>query len=413
MTLADLATDAHAFADWRLVEGVYGQVSGILDDPERQNYLPEGIAGFLAEALGRTLAYYQDREETFVRHLLGVWGKVDRLEGPTETAFATLYHDQRFDRIADYLPFQIALGDGVPVLVPGRRRPKPFEAAVETCRRLRDVNSIRRRLQASDIGTAAILGGSISYGRFFNVRGDLETEHMPSDVDLMLICADYAVEPLLRLLEEMPIFSNQQVGEAVERISRFPEVAATRAPCIFSHKLDCWAANPDELTAEAGIGGTYQLSLHVFSRQDFEYLILSDISALTAEDERSRELWDFRNTEPKRLDNQRCFAGLDQTVERVHDKIDQGYVGNSHVFDIRDGRYYPGLYQNLVLPQFEVRWESLSLPVRLDVLGFRWKVIERLREERRLRPREYQRLSLSHTRSSIFAPHVTRRVDRD
>ena len=72
-------------------------------------------------------------------------------------------------------------------------------------------------------------------------------------------------------------------------------------------------------------------------------------------------------------------------------------------------RYHPGMFQNLVLPQFDVRWGSSLL--RRSVDSFRWKMVERLRYEQHIRPHDLLRLSLSHTRSEVFAPHTIRSVD--
>ncbi len=67
------------------------------------------------------------------------------------------------------------------------------------------------------------------------------------------------------------------------------------------------------------------------------------------------------------------------------------------------------MFQNLILPAFDVRWGQQLF--RREVESFRWKMVERLRTERRIRPNEYLRLSFAHTRSSVFAPHVVRELD--
>ena len=43
--------------------------------------------------------------------------------------------------------------------------------------------------------------------------------------------------------------------------------------------------------------------------------------------------------------------------------------------------------------------------------AFRWKILERLRSERRDQPYEVHRVSLSHTRSEAFAPHILDSTD--
>ncbi|MDT7665029.1 MAG: hypothetical protein QOD04_4585, partial [Pseudonocardiales bacterium] len=65
--------------------------------------------------------------------------------------------------------------------------------------------------------------------------------------------------------------------------------------------------------------------------------------------------------------------------------------------------------QNLILPRLNTRWENL--PIRRQLEMFRWKMIERLRHERRNHPYELLRMSMSHSRSELFAPHILRSVD--
>lgn len=109
--------------------------------------------------------------------------------------------------------------------------------------------------------------------------------------------------------------------------------------------------------------------------------------------------------------HQRSFSGRNLRHPQPADEVPGGLLRASRAYTIDgdDERYYPGVLQNLVLPRFAQRWESVPINGRLT--AFRWKAIERLRYERRLRPYELLRMSLAHTRSEMFAPHVLRSVD--
>lgn len=260
-------SNAHDAADWRRVVELYSQVSDIVNDPEEENTLPDELVAALSEASSRVLAHYDGNELVFVDHLLEILSEKDNLTGSRGERFRHLYHDRRFNRFAPYHP----TGGG-------RRRPKPFEAAVETCRRW----------------------------------------------------------PVLR----------------------WPPTGSKKG------------------------------------------------NGLT------RALWDYRDTKPERKDNQRSFSGRDVTLPLRSKTVRNGYFSNVHVCHIDEHRFYPGLHQNLILPQRELRWESPRLRIYLRVLSFTWKIMERLRFERQLRPFEVQKISLSHTRSAHFSPHITRRADR-
>ncbi len=145
---ATTADRARSVADWRRVESLYRQLSTILNDPEQRNAPSDDLTGSLAEQLGRVLAHYFDREDAFLLDLLEIWSEIVGLSGTSSQRYQRLYLDERYDRLA---PYQSGAE---------RRRPRPFEASVETVRRLSDLNRIRDVLAPIDIG--GILGGSTS-----------------------------------------------------------------------------------------------------------------------------------------------------------------------------------------------------------------------------------------------------------
>lgn len=393
---------AHARADWRRVEQLYGQLSAIADDPEKQNVPPNLLTGGLAESMSRLFAHYDGIEHQFMDDVFATWSEVEQLPGNARERFQRLYYNSRFDRFAEYNP----PGEG-------RRRPKPFETAIETCRRLIDVNGLRDAL--APMGTTGILGGSVSYGRFFNVSGAARAGKA-SDADLLLVVADYGtLEDVAKQLRRVKGLDQDSLDQFKKRIGYFTEIRTAKTPCIFSHKLRFWDDKPDPYLDQYRLPGQYFLSMHVFSRADFEYMILKDQPILEADSDGkfTRTIYDYRDSEPTRFDNQRSFSGIDYTIDLKKEQVLGGFVSQVSVCHIADQRYYPGLHQNLILPQFEIRWEAPTLLLYLPVIGFRWKVLERLQEERRLRPFEIQRLSLCHTRSAIFSPHIVQRCDRE
>ncbi len=395
------SSKAHSRADWRRVEQLYRQFSSIASDPEKQNILPDVVMGSLAESLSRTFAHYDRKEQQFMEDVFNIWSDVERVIGSATERFRWLYYDKRLERFPAYNP-------------PGeeRRRPKPFEATVETCRRLTDLNRVRDALM--EIPGGGILGGSVSYGRFFNVCGAISGKS--SDTDLLLVLPDYDDLPkVAEALNQVNGIDRNSLATLKRRVRLFAGIRPRRKRCILSHKLKFWEDIPDPYLKRQQISGQYQLSLHVFSWNDFEFMIVRDKPILELESDGPfvREILDYRDTCPIRFDNQRSFSGIDYSVPLEADAVEGGFLSRVRVCHILKDRFYPGLHQNLILPQFEIRWETPSIRLYLPVIGFRWKVLERLREERRLRPFEIQSLSLSHTRSAVFAPHITRRADRE
>jgi hypothetical protein len=398
--------DFRTRADWRRVEHLYKQFSTIVSNNEE---IPTEIAGALANSLGRVVAFYEDNEPLFVRDLLELWSDIDKLSGSDRDLFRDLYFDRRLDRHRDYNP---APGSGI------RRRPRPFEAAVETCRRLKDLNNVRHAL--SNLQCGAILGGSVSYGRFYNITGSSpEFGSKASDTDLLVILKDYEqLESVAEGLSSISYLDRDSVDFFRRRAQIFPKIKHEQnGPCIFSHKLVVNDADTDPILQGTDIPSGYNLSLHVFSFADFDYLTLRDIAILeppTSSDALDRTLHDYRDTaSPKGAYRSRSFAGTFLGTHSLDPiKVDSGFVANVQVCLIKDGRFCPGLHQNLISPQFEMRWESESVRLYLRMLTFRWKILERLRIEKTMRPFEEQSLSLSHVRYFVFSPHITRRADR-
>lgn len=391
-------------ADWRRSSNLYGQFRAIVDDEEKINLPPDDLTGALAESWGRTFAHYDGKEMEFIDDLFEVCCQKKSPRGTTRAErFKDLYYDKELDRLKPYVTGE------------GRRRPKPFEAAVETCRRLRDLNRIRNEFAVLD--SAGILGGSVSYGRFFNTVG-ASVENKPSDTDVLLVIPEYSHLPnIIGALAKVQGLETESLGTFRDRLQEFEELRKkdTGLPIIISHKVRFWDPQIDPFLKDLQIPGAYKLSLHVFSLKDFDYAILCDMPIIEGDrtGQFSRYIVDYRDTEPFRQDNQRSFSGRDETVKLDAGSEKKGYTSKVAVCHIRDERFYPGLHQNLILPQFEIRWDTLKEKIYLRVLGFRWKILERLTEERRIRPFEYQTLSLSHTRSAHFAPHITRRANRE
>jgi hypothetical protein len=393
---------AHARADWHRIEKLYRQLIHVVDNRN----INHELAGQLAHAMARTCAAYDGIEEAFVDDLLAIVSEIEGTSGDRNERLRHFYHDPRYGHFGEYL--KRGPDD--------RRRPTPFEAAVETCRRLRDVNRLREQL--APVPTGCILGGSASYGRFFNTVGNRDNE--PSDLDLLLVVRDYAVLPeVVAAFERVAGIRESDVKAMGERAGMFPEVRdglQEGERCIFSHKLALWPPSAaDAFLVGTAINGEYEVSVHVFSDKDVDFLILRDQPRLEGE----RSIVDCRATRVDRADTQRSFAETQVQLARegTEHECPAGFLVPSRVCHVEDAhpeqgtRYYPGQHQNLILPEFELRWELEAHRLYLPLYAFKVKLAERLALERVQRPFEIQSLANSHTRKYAFAPYVSARVD--
>jgi len=396
------------------------------------------IPGFLAQALGRVASSYSGVEAELASHALHIFAQVEDDKTSADDPFLRLYFDER-------LISSTSVAGGVRFTAynpPGsqRRRPTPLEATFETCRRLRDLDALMRSLRALTL-CGAVVGGSIGYGRFMNIRGanwakttsnhdGSGAQHVPlqpgkdpintaqpqdaSDMDLILVLDSYDdLDHLCECLGHVDGANTNRVDDLRERVSAFRRLDPP-APRMFSHKLPLWDTKRDPLLEASGLLGTYVLSLHIFSRSDFDFLLLRDQPILSFDNQNDHtvSMSDYRPDSPdKRFDQQRSFAGSELRLPRPFKDVELGFLAESAVCLVRDGRYHPGMYQNLLLPLFDTAWDDFAEPLTPQIDAFRWKIIERLRLEKQRWPNERVRLSLSHTRSELFAPHVAIGLD--
>lgn len=363
--------------------------------------LPDIISGPLALRFGRVFSAYAGREEIFGNDLLEVMSEVDNLAGSDRDRFRQLYADLRFEQLTPYRVSETK-----------RRRPRPFEAAIETCRRIRDMNTLRRVISNGKVPTAGILGGSANYGRFYNVKGHPRVGATPSDLDILLVVPNAKEIP--DLCATLGSFSELDGGELEKLVARSHTHQALvetdpQAGTLLSQKIPIWKDSSDAFMQQRGLESNYDISFHIASLDVFEKIILESMPKIP--DDRRIGILDYRADRPLRKLASRGFNGIDVWIAQEYTEVDSGFLSQVQVFDSYGQRFKPGIHQGLVMPEFEIRWDDEPLSLRVPIAHFKWKVLERLRQERAQRPWEVQLLSLSHARFSIFAPHVKKQVD--
>lgn len=399
LRVSEVMSAARKTADWDLVESLYRQCVDIAES-ENAHHLPEGIVGFLAEAFGRIAANYYGREDELVLHALGILGNIDRSEMISAALFERLYSDSRFDRFRQY-----SAADGAV-----HRRPLPFETLVETVRRYRDVNTLHHAL--AGVPSSGILGGSVNYGRFFSVRG-MREQMKASDLDLMVVLPHFGLlDSAIEALRSIDAATPDDVHTMAQRATAFADHGLDDGRTVFAHKITMWDDRQDPVMAWAPNRGRYRVDLRFVSLDALDWLLVADTPKLNEGSAgRGRSVQEFCQFGSAPEDHQRNFSGRNLRSSLDTHELPGGLLRTSRVytFDGDDERYYPGVLQNLVLPRFAPRWEAVPINGRLE--AFRWKVVERLRYERRRRPYELLRMSQAHTRSENFAPFVLRSLD--
>lgn len=381
-------------ANWGRVIGAYEQC--IRSVWPVSDYMPPVMPAFLAEMTARLSPSYYNHEDEFLSDAYAAYVQGAENAGLGSLSARELYRDAVLSSSEFYAASPRT----------GRRRPTPFEATVETGRRLRDIRRVERSLHTHSV--AAILGGSASYGRFFNVKGGRDS----SDLDILLVVEDW--EQARTALSELPSLEMVEavaVESAVARLEDMQEFSRMRENVVFSAKVPLWSDLEDPQLRGYGVDGNYLLSFHIATRTAFESLALVEADEIEVETVGAEHVFfDYRDSSPNRVDMQRAFNGRALRVDIDNMPHGRSFVRETLAFKILEGCYYPGMFQNLILPGFDIRWGDAR--TRNAVESFRWKLIDRLRSEQRERPDEFMRLSLAHTRSEVFAPHTVRSVDQ-
>lgn len=381
--VSDVLAEANHTANWERARALYDQIRHI----RGSRVVPDDLRGEFSECLIDLAATYRNRRNPFVAHTLAVLAAVDR----RETFDADLFVDAYRNRVG--------LADHTPSL---------FETVVETSRRLRDAGRAERALRNGR--TSCILCGSVSYGQFYNVRGH-HGDEPSSDLDIIIVIDDVAeLHAMADGLSGLSGMSAAEIERFRTRVRIFTERYDNGATSL-SHKFRMWHDNEDELLTGTGLRGDYTLSLHVLTRSTLDYILVESSTTLgRATAGAQRTVLDYRDTPTNRRDLPRSFSGREYEVPPEITEAEQGWLRKMTVYLFDEGdRYCVGFLQTLLMPASELFWDALDVRRSLDT--FVRKLRDRYRHEQGREPLARLRLSLTHVRRDLFAPHVLRRFD--
>ena len=158
-----------------------------------------------------------------------------------------------------------------------------------------------------------------------------------------------------RYLHNLEEIDKSSLKKLQNRIRTFLGVRKSGRRCIFSHKVSLWEDHRDPYLARYELPGQYFLSLHMLDWADFWHVLLAEQARIAPgkNGRFARYLWDYRDSTPRKSDNQRSFSGRDRTFSVEAKSITGGHLTRVPICHIVEDRFYPGLHQNLILPQFE------------------------------------------------------------
>lgn len=271
----------------------------------------------------------------------------------------------------------------------GKRQPSFIESILPTLERF----EVMERLQEvfpSGVDSI-IVGGSMSYGAFYSVRGG-HKEKDTSDIDaLVVVNNDFFRKSLWKKFVKNDLFHEEENQKFLERIGVFQKLFRSKAADVLSQRFSVR-------------GKFFTVSLHFIPFNVFSRMVYSDLKvSLRKKSDTHYILRDFR------MDSFRhpCHARHTFTGERIESFIDGfevgsgGFVSFMPGYTISSGNFYPGVYHTVISPSFLVFYDRDGKTTRL-VRKFENLLYIAVKHARKEFPSATY--AKAHNRYDIFAP---------
>lgn len=272
----------------------------------------------------------------------------------------------------------------------GKRQPGFLESTEETIKRFIYAEKFKEYLKSEIKGM--IIGGSLSYGPFYNVRKKLD-ETGSSDVDLIILVDNEFFDKKVTKFLNIDFFTTLEKESFLERISKFKILREAGVADIISQKFFIK-------------DGGFDFSLHVFDQIFFKRMVGGEFrNNLKKSKDGIFKIKDFK---AESFTHKTChlnsFSGKEIEVGTQEKKIDGGVITSLPNYVIQQGEFYPGIYQNLISPKFSVFYDPKG-NITKQVKLFESTMKERLGEEQKNNPDN--KLYKSHNRYKLFSPILT------
>ncbi len=244
-----------------------------------------------------------------------------------------------------------------------------------------------------------IVGGSLAYGSFYNTRENRDTL-VGSDIDIIAIIESDADESAWVAFEISNIFNEDEKNEFLVRKKIYlSDLSPSNKADILSQKFRI-------------AGKNFDVSMHFFTLESFEALFPQDINNETAKHDYVKNVRDYKyEAFTHKACKQVGFKGGVIDVEvPLQEKVDHGVITILPAYIIKEGEYYPGIYQNLILPTFGIYFDKDDITTDV-VMKFKENVKSYADNQDGLISFE-SLLLRSHTRCELFPPALDEEISK-
>lgn len=227
-----------------------------------------------------------------------------------------------------------------------KRQPSFIESVEATIERLEMLEKIQNIFK--NFSNTIIVGGSLIYGPFYNVRDNKDTGES-SDIDILVIVDEQMInDEAWGTLPASKLFDDKEVNTLMERRKIFTDLYKKGDADIFSQKIK--PKNRD-----------YDVSIHFFTPKIFDRMI-GDVFVedINSQENKIVTLKDYKTKKyPRKTCMQPNFKGQPYAFNvPKQKKTELGVIASLPSYIISDGEYHPGIYQNLMLPHFPVYYDK-------------------------------------------------------
>ncbi|MCF6276507.1 MAG: hypothetical protein L3J07_01515 [Candidatus Magasanikbacteria bacterium] len=274
----------------------------------------------------------------------------------------------------------------------GKRQPSFSESVRATLLRYKKMEEFGRIFVGDQNVQAIILGGSLGYGPFLNVRSAVGNSSS-SDLDVIVIVKDFNDIIKNRKFYKTALFYKKAKHQFKRRLGVFQELYKKMDAVVFSQKFDI-------------VDTDFYISIHFITIDTLKSIIGKPFEAqLLRSEDISLYVSDYKAKNKIFFGDRFGFSKIIKSkpiLKLENQKIKSGFITFVEGYSIINGRFYPGIYHNIISPKFSV-WHDKDNDTTNLVRRFKRVFVERYKMER-VQFRDCSHIFNSHLRYPIFSP---------
>ncbi|MCX6727109.1 MAG: hypothetical protein NTY75_04900 [Candidatus Shapirobacteria bacterium] len=267
-----------------------------------------------------------------------------------------------------------------------KRQPALIETIEGTLIRLDKLETIKNIFE--NHVKSIIIGGSMSYGQFYNIRENLDSTGS-SDIDLIFIVDKNQLSQDWSFIKEIDFLEKEDKDIFLNRKDKFLSFYKHGTADILSKKFNLKDFD-------------FEISIHFFPENVFSNMINENLLRdLSLNEDHVCLLHDYKDNHfPHKQCCQKSFSGKTyEFVVPTEEIVDDGNITTLPGYIISNQEFYPGIYQNLISPMFSVYLDSGDITDKTSL--FKQMMLGRLLEERKIN--KNINFQSSHVRQDYFS----------